>query len=322
MDFGGFKNEILNIKFRNLQKLKEFKMNIQVKYNTGASLSYDHMDFSKYGSPENVIELDCGYNKLLYLPDNLNIFKNLEVLNCEENAIAEFPQSIENLINLKEINASINNFKNDTVMDNISYLPNLEVLNCSCNMIDHLEFDPKMKKLKILDISCNDMDFIDESIQYLTNLQELDISNNKISFLTSNIGKLTKLTKLDCSHNRLEYLPESLQNLTLLKEFRCEEKCLQISTNVKKFLSTVKTVKLDDKIQTPPKLTKFTATQICKLALLENKLCPIELAHLADFEKWWVFHCGHLCVLQKQKLYSCPECRNKSGHITIEKSDL
>lgn len=297
-------------------------MNIQVKYDTGATLSYDHMDFAKYGSPERIIELDCGYNKLKYLPDNLDIFKNLEVLSIEDNAITELPRSIEDLIKLKEINASINDFKNDTIMDNISYLPNLQVLNCSCNMIEHLEFDPGMTKLRFLDISCNEMDFIDESIQYLTNLEELDISNNRISFLTGSIGKLSKLTKLNCSHNRLEYLPESLQNLTLLKEFKCEEKRLEISSNVKNFLSTVKTVKLDDKNQTSPKLTKFTATQICKLALLENKLCPIELALLADFEKWCVFHCGHICVLQKQKLYSCPECRNKSGHIIIEKSDL
>lgn len=297
-------------------------MDVHVTYKNGSSITYNHMDFSKYGSPEKVVVLDCGYNKLLELPDNLDVFKNLEVLNCMENDLREFPQCIENLTNLREINASINNFRNDTIMDNIYNLTNLEALDCSCNMIDHLEFDAKMNKLKILDISCNNLDFIDESIGELVNLQELDCSHNNISFLTHNIGKLTKLVKLNCSYNRLESLPSSIKTLNWLQEFTCLEKHLEISPDIKNYLSTVKTVKLDDPIQQAPKLTKFTATQIAKLAVLEKKLCPIELVQVSDFDNWCVFHCGHVCVLQKQKLYTCPECRNKSGYIVVNKSDF
>ena len=57
-------------------------MIITVKYSNGTKKPFN--SFDDITDNDNVIELDCGCNKLTHLPENMN-FPNLEMLNCYNN---------------------------------------------------------------------------------------------------------------------------------------------------------------------------------------------------------------------------------------------
>ena len=78
----------------------------------------------------------------------------------------------------------------------------------------------KLLKLTSLDISCNQLRSLPESIFNLTNLTSLNIGLNRLSELPESIGNLTNLTSLNIGTNGLKQLPESIGNLTNLTSLK------------------------------------------------------------------------------------------------------
>jgi len=77
----------------------------------------------------------------------------------------------------------------------------------------------KLKNLKILILSYNNLSSISKNISNLKNLKELYLYENKLSSLPESIGKLINLKELNLEKNNLSSLPESigdLKNLTWL----------------------------------------------------------------------------------------------------------
>ena len=76
-------------------------MEITVKYIDGSS--YTYRSFDQIINCDNVIELNCRYNKLTELPRTIDKLTNLQKLYCGYNQLIELPQTIGNLTNLQNL---------------------------------------------------------------------------------------------------------------------------------------------------------------------------------------------------------------------------
>lgn len=77
----------------------------------------------------------------------------------------------------------------------------------------------QLTQLRWLDLSCNNMEEMPESLIKLKQLNWLDLSNNKFTSLPKSLGQIEQLESLDLSNNQLTKLPESLGDLRKLHWF-------------------------------------------------------------------------------------------------------
>ena len=122
---------------------------------------------------ELVLELNLNQMSLTSL-SGIGVFKNLSVLNCEENALTTL--DLSQLPKLKKLNCVSNKL---TSLD-LSYCPELTSLRCSKNQLTGI------------------------SVNHLKNLVELDIIENQLTSL--DVSSLTKLKGLYCFKNHLQAL--------------------------------------------------------------------------------------------------------------------
>jgi hypothetical protein len=111
-----------------------------------------------------------------------------------------------------------------------------------------------------------------------------------------------------------------------LKKLNCQSKILQLNQEISTFINSIEETHTDSTeptdVKESYKINNYVATQVGKLALLENRTCPVELTPLSDFDKLVVFSCGHVCGKQNRVFHSCPECRNNLGYVILEKSSI
>lgn len=301
-------------------------MKVIVAYSNGEAKEYDHTDFTSYENIEDIIEVDCSYNRLTYIPINITILKNLKVLNCSCNFLGSFPNHICDLENLTELCIYGNDI--DWIDEEaFGKLTKLEIFDCSENELKCLPLSIyEMKNLRELDFRTNCIEYLSDSIGDLINLEVLKCPWNILAELPDSIGNLVNLKELDCAFNRLCKLPDSIINLTSLKKLDCRDKLLDFNPEVFEFVKSIEDVDSDltepVQIQDCYKINNYVATQVAKLALLENKTCPVELTPLSDFDKLVVFSCGHVCGKQNRVINSCPECRNKMGYVILSKEEI
>ena len=74
-----------------------------------------------------------------------------------------------------------------------------------------------LKKVTVLDLSCNKISDLQDSFCSLINLVQLDLSKNSLVSLPENFGNLSNLKRLDLYSNNLVNLPLSFGDLELLK---------------------------------------------------------------------------------------------------------
>lgn len=179
----------------------------------------------------NLDSLDISGLGLNYLPNELCELKNLKYLNLENNYLKELPRNFSNLQSLTSLDLSGNSFKEipyNPYRANTSEIP-AEIY--------------KLKTIERLDLSDCNIEYLGDSIKYLTNLTEINLdynlfceipeelyfldqissislSNNSISRIDENIRKFSNLEYLDLSGNPLcGELPESISTLKKLRSF-------------------------------------------------------------------------------------------------------
>ena len=101
-----------------------------------------------------VIMIDCSYNKLTKLPENMN-YPSLQTFNCSHNKLTTLPENM-NYPSLQTFNCSHN--KLTTLPENMNF-PNLQSFFCSYNKLTKLpetmlHFIPNDNK-KIIHLSKN-----------------------------------------------------------------------------------------------------------------------------------------------------------------------
>jgi hypothetical protein len=86
----------------------------------------------------------------------------------------------------------------------------------------------KLRSLKILNLSNNELIMIPESILQLTNLKELHLTHNKLKKLPERIGLMGSLCRLELANNHLEKLPVTLAGLTKIDRLDVESNSLKL----------------------------------------------------------------------------------------------
>jgi Leucine-rich repeat (LRR) protein len=82
-------------------------------------------------------------------------------------------------------------------------------------------------RLKILDVSSNQMTEFPDAIMGKKALVALLISSNLLSVLPPGLGELNQISMLDVSRNKLEDIPSSMGSLTLLTQLKAADNQLK-----------------------------------------------------------------------------------------------
>nr|QBK89531.1 MAG: hypothetical protein LCPAC001_00410 [Pithovirus LCPAC001] len=162
------------------------------------------------GKEHLIKKLNCSYNELKSLPNNLHEvpgdfvpWTNLKKLDCSHNRLASLPNNLTKLKTLDCWNNKLKSLPNG--------LTNLETLYCFDNKLTSLPNN--LTKLKILSCSYNELTYLPNN---LTKLETLKCYYNELTSLPNN---LTNLEQLYCFNNELTSLPHSLTKLKILKCF-------------------------------------------------------------------------------------------------------
>lgn len=134
------------------------------------------------------------------------------------------------------------------------------------------EFVFNMPRLKVLDLSGNQIESIPEKIGALKNLQELAMESNALRSLPSSIGSLAKLERLSLYNNELTTLPSSVGNLKSLRTLLLtNNKMTSIPALPPKL--TVLILNRNNLTSVPEAITNHKTLEY--LGLIENKLTSL-----------------------------------------------
>ncbi len=154
----------------------------------------------------NLKELHLAGYCLKELPDAVGHQSTLEKLDISANWLEDLPDALQGLQKLRVLDASYNRLgynKSVNVMGSLGAIPNLEDLKLSCN-----NFFPKLPQVQA----------------GFRKLRVLDLSGNNIQELTGAIGALPALERLNLKGNMyLKDLPEALFQGTTLREIEVDK---------------------------------------------------------------------------------------------------
>ncbi|XP_035667179.1 leucine-rich repeat serine/threonine-protein kinase 1-like, partial [Branchiostoma floridae] len=183
---------------------------------------------------DTLVEIDLSHNALCRIPAILPWGMNkLERLDLSHNALEAlpFPEGREKsgdvlCLRLEDMNVSHNRLQ--WVPPQLFHIPSLEKLNLSNNKLQSLEYTLedelsdlsnretagsgarwRCEKLKILDVSHNQLSELPDVIKNTKDLRRLILNHNKVKMLPNPWG--CPLEILDAAHNLLRTLPASLE---------------------------------------------------------------------------------------------------------------
>ncbi|MBT4959542.1 MAG: hypothetical protein HON33_06190, partial [Flavobacteriaceae bacterium] len=202
-----------------------------------------------------VLELK-NYKRFIRFNDNFTVLDratnkglfNLKKLTLTGSHIADFPQNLDNLETLTDLELVNCRFGTggaagygyymesideptivEGVINTIKKIPNLEKLRLSSTAIKSLfrVNDGDFTSLRVLNLNEIGFEEIDLGIFNLTNLTTLTFQGNKLSNIPEEISSLVNLTVLDLGTNQLTSLPDSMGQLVNLKKLYLDDNNLE-----------------------------------------------------------------------------------------------
>jgi len=151
------------------------------------------------------------------LPESLRQLINLKELDLQANMLTTVPQVVLHLTNLNTL--YLNSNRLTSIPESINQLLGLIILDFSGNQLSSIpQSIGQLTKLRSMHLEINQLSSVPESIGQLTNLQRLHINNNQLTGVPESIGQLTLLIELYLSSNQLSSVPECLGKLTNLQD--------------------------------------------------------------------------------------------------------
>lgn len=172
----------------------------------------------KLDEPEKVKRLSLSMKELRSLPEELFLFKNLEVLDLTHNQLRVLPDSIAQLTQLRELRVGGNG------------------LQCLPKSIGALT------QLRLLDLEANCITDLPDSLAQCSELREVCLTNNPYAYLSSSFGgwhnvrvmrelpevltRLPKLKRLEIDSTLIRRLPSRAFDSEVLEPVDCEDTLL------------------------------------------------------------------------------------------------
>ncbi len=174
-----------------------------------------HRSLAKaYEQPDSVFNLAIYAQNLGTVPENIDTFKNLQLLGLDFNQLSSLPESVGNLTYLQKIHLNKNEFTEfPEVLTKNRYLKDILI---SDNKISYVT--PEIANLVFLEnlvMNDNELGEMPMVIFELDSLKVLGLRDNELTELPDEFEKLKNLQKLNLQNNQLKDLPESLLNLPL-----------------------------------------------------------------------------------------------------------
>uniref|UniRef100_A0A1B6CC18 Uncharacterized protein n=1 Tax=Clastoptera arizonana TaxID=38151 RepID=A0A1B6CC18_9HEMI len=185
----------------------------------------DIMFSNIFYDPEKVTELYLNNTGLALLSTDIDLLKNLKVLDISKNELTWLPETFVLLQHLEKINVSNNN---------LAYLPK--------------NFN-KMLSIQELYLSNNKLENVESEIKTLMSLKILDLYDNCLETMPITGNQIRTLSKCDISYNyfsietELNYVFEDGMNA--LDLYRALEKDLRLNINIKYERLSVEKPKLE-----------------------------------------------------------------------------
>ena len=125
-------------------------------------------------NPDSVRYLNLKHKKLKSIPNEVFLFKNLEILDISKNKLVELPEEIEKLVKLREISVANNSLT--TLPIQIGKLVQLKKIIAYQNNIALLPTTiGNLKNLELLDLWSNEIESFPEEIKALKQLKFVDL---------------------------------------------------------------------------------------------------------------------------------------------------
>jgi Leucine-rich repeat (LRR) protein len=214
--------------------------------------------------------------KITYLPEWIREMQSLTELAIEYTYIEKLPDSIGNLISLKELILRSNR-ELTSLPDSMGNLKNLTKLELRYSPIESLpDWIGNLQNLTELSLCGTKIKRLPNWIGNLDNLDELSLRDNKnLKCLPDSIGKLKKLALLDLSGSAIEKLPDAMANCSSLE-------CIDVSdTSIKSFpdfIFSSKTLTLIQSIEAIPKEHSISYRSFCNsYYILVNKIIAFQI---------------------------------------------
>lgn len=192
------------------------------------------------------------HNRLDFIPENINKFRNLKHVDLSNNFLTEIneavfelkmlniliarnnllgdfslPKKLGSLLNLEELNLSGNLFK--TIPPEVIDIKSLKSLYMGGNQLEELPRDVwKLEKLEILYLGGNCLKDIPAEMGRLHYLRSLVLCENQLQSLPSTISCLRRLRSLSLHKNQLTTLPPEIVTLKGLVELSLRDNPLVV----------------------------------------------------------------------------------------------
>lgn len=159
----------------------------------------------------------------------------------------------------------------------------------------------KVTRLKILNLSHNQLQELPSTLTDLQQLEELYLIKNGLGFLSGEVlNKLTRLKLLYLSENRLRYLPTSLQHLSNLRHLNLNNNSIRELPNSLGDLISLQELNIrDNKLATlPDACTNLRELNHLDIGYNQIEALPENLGYLSKLT--------YLCFYDNKKISSLP----------------
>ena len=161
--------------------------------------------------------IDFTNNSITKVPEWLGDLTLLRNISFHNNELSGWPLAYDNLKFLETICLS-NNPIGSIPNSAIAHMPNLEKLSVSfCNLKEFKIQFHSFCQLYYLDLSWNDIEFIDADLSQCIKLEHLNLSNMKLTSFPKDICGLLNLTFLSISGTQVLRVPQEIVQLTKLQ---------------------------------------------------------------------------------------------------------
>lgn len=167
---------------------------------------------------ERLIIIDVSRNQIATIPASINNFVNVIELDLSTNRIIRLPDELLQLKHLKTLTCKNNLLNSDSLPKEFGTCPTLQTLNLSGNLF--LNFPVQLTEistLRVLHMGANRIQEVPPEIERLARLEHLYLGGNQLVTLPSAVGNLQRLLSLVLCDNSLTSLPAELVQLKQLR---------------------------------------------------------------------------------------------------------